>query len=373
MVRCVGARRATEVTVLHWPRWISEHALRWQEVALGLAIAAAVFAALWMLRGVVRRRHAAFAATPERETLELPALAFSRTTMPFMVVIAAFAGLQPFALPPRIEQVAGSVAMIALFWQAGLWASTAASAWLDGRAVDAARSGKTSPGSVGILRFGVRAVIWAMVVLLTLENVGVDITALVAGLGIGGVAVALALQNVLGDLLASLSITLDEPFVVGDFIVTGDNMGTVEYIGIKSTRLRSLTGEQIVMPNSDLLSSPVRNFKRMQERRVVVTLGVEYETPRARLEEIVPVVRRTIEECEGVRFDRCHFAGFGADSLRFEAVYYVLSADFNRHMDLQQKIFFAIHAEFARLGVAFAYPTRKVWLAEPPGPTGTGV
>jgi small-conductance mechanosensitive channel len=364
------ARRTTteEDRVLQWPpRWIPEVALRWQDVVLALVLAAAVFAVLWGVRLVVRRRHAAHAKTPRREALELPMLAFSRTTLPFMVVIAAYAALQPFALPARVEGIVRSAAMIALFWQAGLWASTAATAWLDRGAGDTAR-GRASPGSIGILRFGTRAIIWAMVVLLTLENVGIDITALVAGLGIGGVAVALALQNVLGDLLASLSITLDQPFVVGDFIVTGDYMGTVEYIGIKSTRLRSLGGEQIVMPNSDLLSSPVRNFKRMQERRVVFTVGVEYETSRERLEHVTPTLREIIERQADVRLDRCHFCGFGADALKFEAVYYVLSADYTRYMDLQQEIYFAIHAAFERLGIAFAYPTRRVWLANPPGP-----
>jgi len=205
-----------------------------------------------------------------------------------------------------------------------------------------------------------------MVVLLVLENVGTDITALVAGLGIGGIAVALALQNVLGDLLASLSIALDQPFVVGDFLAVGEHLGSVEYIGIKSTRLRSLSGEQIVMPNSDLLSKPLRNFGRMAERRVVFTLDVEYETDRATLEQVAPAVRRIIEAQPDIRFDRCHFARYGASALQFEAVYYVLSADYNLHMDRQQAIFFEIHAAFADLGVRFAYPSQRLWFANYP-------
>jgi len=202
-----------------------------------------------------------------------------------------------------------------------------------------------------------------MVLLLTLDNLGVDITALVAGLGIGGIAVALALQNVLGDLLASLSITLDQPFVIGDFLIVGDHMGSVEYVGIKTTRLRSLTGEQIVMSNADLLSSRVRNYGRMYERRIVFALGVAYETPREKLERIPPLLREIIEAQEGVRFDRAHFAKYGDFSLDFEIVYYVQSPEYGLYMDAQQAINFRIHEAFEDLGVQFAYPTQTLWIA----------
>jgi small-conductance mechanosensitive channel len=359
--------------VLHWPRWITESAVSWQEVAVALAIAAGVFAALWFVRLLVRRKRKAYAASTGLEALELPVLALSRTTVPFMVVVAGFAALQPFDLPPRLASLVLSVAMIALFWQAGLWASAATIAWLEHRGKVRASEGKAVATSLGILRFAAQALIWSMVVLLTLDNVGVDITALVAGLGIGGVAVALALQNVLGDLFASLSIALDQPFVVGDFIATGEHLGTVDYIGIKSTRIRSLAGEQIVMPNAELLAKPVRNFKRMQERRVVFTVGLEYETPRERLERVPAEIRRIVEATPDVRFDRCHFSGFGNSALEFETVYFVKSADFNRHMDLKQEIYLQICAAFERLDVSFAYPTQRLWLANPPVALDRGV
>jgi small-conductance mechanosensitive channel len=256
-----------------------------------------------------------------------------------------------------------SIATIALFWQAGLWAATAAVAWLDHRRALMLEDDKAVAGSVGIIRFVVRVAIWAVVLLLTLDNLGVDITALIAGLGIGGIAVALALQNVLGDLLASLSIALDRPFVIGDFLIVGEHMGSVEYIGIKTTRLRSLSGEQIVMSNGDLLASRLRNYGRMQERRVVFTLGVTYETPREKLLELPSLLRSIIESQDGVRFDRAHFSSYGAYSLDFEIVYYVLSADYTRYMDVQQAINFRIHEEFEALGVGFAYPTQTLWLA----------
>jgi small-conductance mechanosensitive channel len=221
-------------------------------------------------------------------------------------------------------------------------------------------------GSLGIIGFVARVLIWAVVVLLMLDNLGVDITALVAGLGIGGIAVALAVQNVLGDLLASLSITFDKPFIVGDFLAVGEFLGSVEYIGIKSTRLRSLSGEQIVMSNADLLSSRLRNYGRMAQRRISFTIGVAYETPADTLERLPALIREIVTAESGVRFDRSHFARFAAASLDIETVYFVLSADYNEYMDVQQRINLAILRRFEALRVEFAYPTQKLWLARVP-------
>jgi small-conductance mechanosensitive channel len=336
-----------------------------------IIVAACVFAALWATRGLVRRKYTRLAATTATEPLEIPLQAASRTTLPFLVVVAAAAGAAVFGMEGGVAAGVQKVVTIAFFWQAGLWVSTALVAWLDHRRKVTLEEDKAAAGSIGIIRFVARLAVWAMVLLLTLENLGVDITALVAGLGIGGIAVALALQNVLGDLLASLSIALDQPFVIGDFVIVGDHMGTIEYIGIKSTRLRSLTGEQIVMSNADLLSSRLRNYGRMYERRVVFTLGVTYETPRAKLRSLAPLLREIVEAQDGVRFDRAHFAKYGPYSLDFEIVYYVQSPDFGRYMDAQQAINFRIHEAFEDLGVGFAYPTQMLWVAgsaSQPGP-----
>ena len=333
------------------------------DVAAGgtaIALAGSVFAALWAIRALVRRKYARLAAT---ELIEIPLQAASRTTLPFLLVVSAAAGATAFGVEGRMAATAQKVVTIAFFWQAGLWVSTAMVAWLDHRRRATLDEDKAVAGSIGIIRFVARLAVWAMVLLLTLDNLGIDITALVAGLGIGGIAVALALQNVLGDLLASLSIALDQPFVIGDFVIVGEHMGTVEYIGIKSTRLRSLTGEQIVMSNADLLSSRLRNYGRMYERRVVFTLGVTYETPRDKLRRIAPMLREIVEAQEGVRFDRAHFAKYGPYSLDFEIVDHVQSPDFWRDMDAQQAINFRIHEAFEALGVEFAYPTQTLWVA----------
>jgi small-conductance mechanosensitive channel len=331
--------------------------------AMAAGVAAAVYAVLVLLRRLVARQYKRYQQTTRKELAEIPLQAISETRWPFLVAVAAYAGLVAFGLPDKVAGVIHKVMTIALFWQAGVWASAAASGLLDRRRQLALDQGRSLTGSIGILRFVSQVVIWALVLLLTLENLGVDITALVAGLGIGGIAVALAVQNVLGDLLASLSIALDEPFVIGDFVAVGDFLGSVEYVGIKSTRLRSLTGEQIVMSNADLLSSRLRNYGRMVERRIVFALGLAYETPRARLEQVPGIVRNVVEGVQDVRFDRCHFKSYGAFSLDFEIVYFVLSADYNRYMDIQQQINFGIHEAFEKLGVQFAYPTQTLWLA----------
>jgi small-conductance mechanosensitive channel len=205
------------------------------------------------------------------------------------------------------------------------------------------------------------------VLLVALDNLGIDVTALVAGLGIGCVAVALSVQNILGDLFASLSIILDKPFVIGDFLIIDDYMGSVEYVGLKTTRVRSLSGEQLIFSNSDLLKSRIRNYGRMFERRVVFSIGVTYDTSREKLRRIPGIIREAIEAEDKTRFDRSHFMNYGDYSLQFETVYYVLSADYNSYMDIQQAIYFAIHEAFEQEGIEFAYPTQTLFVTQAAG------
>lgn len=217
--------------------------------------------------------------------------------------------------------------------------------------------------SMGVLRVAIFGVLIVIIVLLALDNLGVEITPMLTGLGIGGIAVALAVQNVLGDLFGSLTILLDKPFTVGDFIIVGDQMGTVEKIGIKSTRVRALSGEQLIFSNGDLLGSRIQNFRRMQERRVVFTIGVVYETPPEKLRRVAGIIKQAIENQKGdggspmVRFDRSNFKNFGAYSLDFEAAYYVHNRDYNLYMDIQEKINLELFERFAKEGLEFAYPT----------------
>jgi small-conductance mechanosensitive channel len=210
------------------------------------------------------------------------------------------------------------------------------------------------------LRFIVRFILWTVIVLMTLDNLGVNVTTMVAGLGIGGIAVALAVQNILGDLFASLSIVIDKPFVIGDFVIVGEYMGAVEYVGLKTTRIRALGGEQIVFSNGDLLKARIRNFRRMRERRVLFSFGVLYQTQAELVEKVPAMVRGIVEAHQKVRFDRAHFKSFGESSLAFEVVYWMLDPDFNLYMDVQQKINLEMLRAFEREGIRFAYPTRTL-------------
>jgi small-conductance mechanosensitive channel len=285
-----------------------------------------------------------------------------------LLAVAVYAGAHALALPGDVSGILRSITVIALLMQAGLWVSRGLTAWLVHRTEEDAADEPARVMTMNVIGIAAKVVLWSMVLLLTLDNLGVDVTALVAGLGVGGVAVALAAQSILGDLFASLSIVLDKPFVLGDFLVVGDFLGSVEAIGLKTTRLRSLSGEQVVFSNSDLLGSRVRNFGRMYERRVVLKLGVTYQTTRDQLGAIPGILRGAIEgQRDQVRFDRSHMAAYGDFAIIFESVYYVLSSDYARHMDIQQAIFLKIHEEFEEQGIEFAYPTQTVFLQKAAG------
>ncbi|MEX2543430.1 MAG: mechanosensitive ion channel family protein [Trueperaceae bacterium] len=255
---------------------------------------------------------------------------------------------------------------IILLFQVALWGNRAI-----GYFAELYRSNESLDGgrrtSLAALTFVGRLVLFSLLLLMMLDNLGLDITALVAGLGIGSLAVALALQGILGDLFASLSIVFDKPFEIGDFILVGDHMGNVEHIGLRTTRIRSLSGEQLVFANTDLLESRIRNYKRMAERRVVFELGVEYGTPKELLERIPEIVQSATNALADTRFDRSHFRGFGAYSLDFENVYYVLSADYNRYMDIQQELNLTIYERFMELGIEFAFPTETLLIRSSDG------
>jgi small-conductance mechanosensitive channel len=208
----------------------------------------------------------------------------------------------------------------------------------------------------------VNVVIWILGIIFIINNLGYNVTTLVTGLGIGGIAIALAAQTILADLFSYFVIFFDRPFEIGDFIIIGDKMGTVDYVGIKTTRLKTLNGEQLICSNTYLTNAQVHNFKRMQERRIVFKLGVTYQTPHEKLNQIPGMVKLIVEERERVRFDRAHFSSFGASSLDFEFVYYILSPDYNIYMDKQQEIYLAIYAAFEAANIEFAYPTQTLYL-----------
>ncbi|MCF8241792.1 MAG: mechanosensitive ion channel [Melioribacteraceae bacterium] len=204
--------------------------------------------------------------------------------------------------------------------------------------------------------------IWILGIIFLLDNLGFEISSIVAGLGIGGIAVALAAQGILGDLFSYFVIFFDKPFQLGDFINFDDKFGTVEKIGIKTTKIRTLGGEILVVSNSNLTSSRVHNYKKMERRRVVFTIGVVYQTSYEKVKRIPGIIKSIIEEDEKAVFDRSHFKSYGNFSLDFESVYYVLGNDYILFMDVQQKINLRIYEEFNKEGIEFAYPTQTLYL-----------
>lgn len=328
-----------------------------------LAVAAAIVIALRLFESIVIRRIRSLAGRTKTDWDDLVAYTLSKTKLLVLGMLAIYAGAHVLALPANARGIIDTATVLAMLVQGGIWGAAAVSFALDQyRKRQLEQEDRGEATAVGALAFVARIAVWAVVVLLGLDNLGIDVTALVAGLGIGGVAIALAVQNVLGDLFASLSIVLDKPFVVGDFLIVGDMMGSVEHVGIKSTRVRSLSGEQLIFANADLLGSRIRNYGRMFERRIVFKLGVTYQTPREKLERIPAILREAVEAQEKTRFDRSHFAAYGDFSIDFETVYYVLDPAYNVYMDIQQAINLAVHERFEAEGIEFAYPTQTLFL-----------
>jgi small-conductance mechanosensitive channel len=329
--------------------------------ALGVAILLTTAAKLVVY--VVIRRLRKLAARTATQIDDLIIGVLEKTKLPLLSVLALYAGTSGLTLPPRLGAWLGTIAVFALLIQVGIWADRLIQLLLLRYQEKNLEADAGRVTTVRAASFLVRLVLFSVIALMALDNVpGLDITTLIAGLGVGGIAVALALQNVLGDLLASLSIALDKPFVIGDFIVLDTYMGTVEHVGLKTTRLRSLSGEQLVIANNDLLGSRIRNYKRMTERRALFALGVVYQTPVEKLEAIPRLVREIIDAEPLARFDRAHFKGYGAFSLDFEIVYYVLQPEYNAYMDVQQAINLAIFRRFAAEGIEFAYPTQTLFV-----------
>jgi small-conductance mechanosensitive channel len=291
--------------------------------------------------------------------------AVMRTSPLFLLVLALYAGAFLVTLPLAVERVINSALVIALFLQGALWASHIVVGWIGWYAGRKAGRNRAVANALDLIQLFARVVVWTIAFLLILNNLGFDVTALVAGLGIGGIAIALAAQNILGDLFASLAIVLDQPFVVGDAVTVGDKSGTVERIGIKTTRIRSLSGEELVCSNADLLASRIHNYKRMAERRVVFSIGVTYETPADKIEKLPGMLRVIVEAQEMVRFERAHFKNYGDFALVYEVVYWMLKPDYNLFMDTQQRINFAIYRQLQDEGIEFAHPTQTIQLQPP--------
>lgn len=279
-------------------------------------------------------------------------------------LIALFVALQPFTLPTMIDIGLTAIVLFAVVWQAiemGVcFVDFATKKWLE---KDEDGDGLVDPNSAtasDMVSLIARIVLWALGSLFVLSNLGIEVTSLIAGLGIGGIAIAFALQGILSDLFASFSIYFDKPFRVGDYIVLGTDAGTVEKIGIKSTRIRTLQGEELVVSNAELTTARVNNFKKLQERRIVMNFGITYETPHDKVKAVIGMVTRIFEATDGARLDRVHFTTFGDSALIYEVVYFVESANYTDYLDIQQKVNFELMDKFAEVEIEFAYPTQTL-------------
>ncbi len=342
-------------SILHNPVW------KW---ALAVGIAIAAYLLLIAIREIVVSRLRKL-SDKTKTTIDnfIVDLLRRQTKKIFLFLFSLLIGTQFLALPETVDFVIGKIVLVVVILQGAVWISGVIAFWIKRVMEKKQEAGDTaSIGAFTALRVVAQVLVWSAIVLVILDNFGVDVTAFVAGLGISGIAVALALQNILGDLFASISIALDKPFVVGDFIIVGSELGTIEHIGLKTTRVRSLGGEQIIISNADLLSSRIRNYKRMERRRIVFGFGVVYQTEPAKLRAIPQIVAEIIEGVDLADLDRAHFQKFGAASLDFEVVYYVTVPDYNKYMDVQQEINLALSDRFAEEGITFAYPTQTLYV-----------
>jgi len=281
-----------------------------------------------------------------------------------LVIVALYIALQQFAFTATVWNVFAGIALFAMVWQ-GIEVALKFVQYFAERILhkDEDQDGEIDPGAATASDMVVllaRIVLWALGILFVLSNVGIEVTSLLAGLGIGGVAVAFALQGILSDLFSSFSIYFDKPFRVGDYIVIGQHDGVVEKIGIKTTRIRTLQGEELVVSNAELTTTRIQNFKKMSERRVTFEFGVLYETPHELVKEIPKMLERIYTSADRARFERAHFTAYGDSGLIFTVVYYVESPEYDVYLDVQQKTHFDLMDKFAELGIEFAYPTQTV-------------
>ncbi|SDS90911.1 Small-conductance mechanosensitive channel [Halopseudomonas xinjiangensis] len=328
-------------------------------INLGILLAVTLVG-YWVLRAILKivsKRLAAKADKSHTAFLIILSEMLRHTSRVLLFAFSLLLALRIVDVASDWERFLSHGWFIALAFQIALWLDTAARLWMDSLTRDGKKRNPVTTTVIGIM---IRLVVWTMMLLSILANLGVDITAMVASLGVGGIAIALALQTLLSDVFASLAIGIDKPFEIGDFVVFGEVAGNIEHIGLKTTRIRALSGEQIVCANADLLSKILHNYKRMNTRRIVFKFGIMYSTPTEKVREVATMVRNVVDAVPDTRFDRAHFVSFDDSQLTFEVVHIVQSSDYNRYMDIQQEINLGLLQGCRDLGVGFAFPTRSV-------------
>jgi small-conductance mechanosensitive channel len=322
-------------------------------------IAGGVFLLLFFIKVFIGRRLTTMATRTTNDLDDVAAELVTKVRWYLIVALAVRSASVALQLPANIGTGIRQVAAIAVLLQLAVWGRALINFWV--RKWGERRGTAAGASTLNAIGIAAKGLMWALIGVLALRNVlDYDISALLTGLGIGGIAIALAVQNVLGDLFAALSIVLDRPFEVGDTIAVDTFIGSVEHIGLKTTRVRAITGEQVIFANTDLLKSRVRNLKRQHDRRAFLTIGVTYETPPEIIAAIPSLLRECVQAHPGARFDRAHFVRFAESALEFELVYFVGNPDYALFMDAQQAVNIAILRAFNERKIDFAFPTRMI-------------
>ncbi len=342
-----------------WDQSFLGNSVRDWAICLGIILASMLV--LRIVRTIVLQRLRTWASQTSNTFDDFVIRVFKRSVMPILYIGSVYAGLQYLHIPARAGRIMHvAIMVVTVFFIIRIITDVISYAFERFTGNQNAAQAKQARGILLI----VKVILWLIGIVFLVDNLGYNITTIVAGLGIGGIAIALAAQTILGDLFSYLVIFFDKPFETGDFIVIGNQSGVVDYVGIKTTRIRTLNGEQLIVSNTDLTNSRVQNFKRMERRRIVFAVGVLYETGSEKLKLIPGIVKNIIDPIEGATFDRAHFMAFGDFSLNFEIVYYVESPDYLVYMDIHQGICLGIYQAFEKAGIEFAYPTQKLLIAK---------
>jgi small-conductance mechanosensitive channel len=329
--------------------------------ALGIIIGSVII--LKFFKFILVKKLKALALKSQTKLDDLVIKIFDDIGWPFYVLIAAYLGLRMLIFGSIVQKVLSYVILIAVMYYVVKVAQDVIDYAIQ-RFVEKRQTKEEADPIIYLLGTIAKVALWIIAVLFIISNLGFNVTSLVAGLGIGGIAVALALQNILSDVFSSFSIYFDKPFQPGEFITVGENMGTVKRIGIKSTRLESITGEELIIPNRELTAARVQNYKRVQKRRLIFNFSVTYQTSAKKLKSVKEAVKAIIEKTPLADFDRVHFKEYGNSGLVFEVSYFIKTADYNKYMDVREEVNIAIKEAVEKEGVDFAYPTSTVYLAK---------
>lgn len=329
-------------------------------LAIGVGLLSYIL--IWGLKVILSMKISKLIGKDKNHWDEIVVFAVEKTTQAFIILTSIYIGFKFIKHTKIVNLYADRIYFVVFMWQVSIWSFHLVNKWISSQIRKKTLRNPAAAGSISLIQLLARFVLFSVLFLFTLSNLGIQITTIIAGLGVGGIAVALALQKILGDLFASLSIVLDKPFVVGDFIVIDQFLGEVEKIGLKTTRIRSLSGEQIIISNSDLLATRIRNYKRMHERRIAFFISLPLEVTAENLRNAVSIITAVIRTKNRIRFERCHFMEIGL-VVKIETVYWVLTDDYNIYMDINQEILLEIKEAFRQEGLKFAYPTQNIHMA----------